>query len=173
MVLFVVIDYYSSAKNGIYTAVISSAIFGAISYYLLGELDYEVFLVVGAMLLMGYISLKKSDTTYFKLQPVVTAVCLIIFLSYFQLFDVPYMLKIAPSLEKFIPPENLALIQSETGKALLGRLSLYSIFWIGIHGLLVAYAATKLSNTKWLILRSLGGPIIAVGVMATEFTLKV
>ncbi len=172
MILFVIIDYYTSAKNAIFAAVLTSSLFGVISYFILDDFIYESVFIVVAMIVMGTIAVKLKNSVYFKMQPVVTNIGLVLFLSYFQIFDEPFIFKVIPKMTKYLPENKLALLETAAVQDMLSRITVFLIIWVIFHSIVVGFAALRLSNTAWIILRSAGIPFTLIGVLATEFAYK-
>ncbi len=172
MIVFAVLESYLDAKKGVIGAIILAAISGVLTWVLMGEVDYEIFLVVGLMLVTGLISIKTNNSIYFKFQPVVNGVVYVLVFAWFQFFDVPIMAKYLPKMaEQFkesFPPQALEFLLSDNGTALLSRISLFSMVWLGIHAGLVGYCALRTSTKIWLVARTIGGPFVAFGAYLTE-----
>ena len=176
LIIFVLVDYYTrSLKAGVISAVVMAALMGVLAYWLLGIFDYEAIIVVVTMLATGLISIKFNSSTYFKFQPVITGVIFAAMLAYFQWFDTPLMVKLMPEAirklhdGKLISDTMFAHMSSDTAAAMIVRLNRNAIFMMLIHAALVAFAALRLRNLYWLLIKAAGIPLIAAGCLVLEF----
>lgn len=177
MVLFVLIDYFTrNLKASIVTAIITAAAMGGLMWWLMGEFDYEVLVIVVTMLVTGLISIKLKTPVYFKFQPVITGVMLAGMLAYFQYFDTPLMVKMLPKLRTMfdnlnlgIPPEQLEYLLDDSRASLLSRLTQHMMIWLLLHAALVAVCALKTRNSVWLLAKAIGLPFVAGGALLTEW----
>jgi hypothetical protein len=168
MILFVIVDYKAGVKTGVWTAIGSSIGLGLFFWYLLDELDYEFLLMIGAMAVTGAISIKKNSAIYFKFQPVITNTVGILFIGWYQFFDIPIMIKYLPKMQKFMPPAQFEQLSGEAVQGMLGRASIFMMVMLAVHSLIIAHAALRLTNRYWLLTKALGLPFVALGVVAME-----
>ncbi len=179
MILFVLVDYYTrNLRTSIITAITTAAAMGGVTWWLMGEFDYEVVVIVVTMLVTGLISIKLKTPVYFKLQPVVTGIILAAVLAYFQYFDTPLMIKMLPKLRTMLdnadlalPPEQLALMFDDSRIPFFTRMTQHLMLWLLIHAALVAYCALKTRNSIWLLVKACGLPFITGGALLTEWLL--
>ena len=176
LVLFVLVDYYTrSIKAGVVSAVASAVAMGGVAYWLMGQFDYEVIVIVATMLLMGAISIKMNNPVYFKFQPVVTGIVLAVILAYFQWYDTPLLVKMLPKMlermaeHQLVNPQVLAHLRSKEQMASLVSINRNIIFLILIHAGFVAYSALKLRNSLWLLVKAAGLPFIVLGCFLLKF----
>ncbi len=177
MVLYVLVDYFTrNLRTSIITAVITAAIMGGVTWWLMGEFDYEVVIIVVTMLATGLISIKFKTPIYFKFQPVITGVILALVLAYFQYFDTPLMVKMLPKLRTMLdnadlalPPEQLALIADDSQAPFFARMTQHLMLWLLIHAAVVAFCALKTRNSLWLLAKAVGLPLVAGGALLTEW----
>ena len=177
MVLFVLVDYFTrSLRAGIITAVVTAAAMGGLMWWLMGEFDYEVIVIVATMLITGLISIKFKTPVFFKLQPVITGLILAAVLAYFQYFDTPLMVKMLPKLRTMIenidsslPAEQLDMLLDDSRIPFFTRLTQYMIIWLLAHAALVAVCALKTTNTIWLLAKAIGLPFVVIGSLLTEW----
>lgn len=168
MILFAVIDYYSDLKKGIYGAVLVSILSGILFSYVMGEVRYEIVFAVIVMIVTGYYSQKSEDALYFKLQPVVVSFSLLLVFLWFQIFDVPIMVKMAPKAVTLLPEAKRSFFLSHEGQLMLSRMSIWAMLAFALHGIWVAYAAIHKSTKFWVVVKSLGAPIIAIICIVME-----
>ena len=177
MILFVLIDYFTrNLKASIITAIVTAAAMGGLMWWLMGEFDYEVLVIVATMLVMGLISIKLKTPVYFKFQPVITGVILAGMLAYFQYFDTPLMVKMMPKLRTMfdnfnigIQPEQLEYLLDNSRIPFFARLTQHMMIWLLLHAALVAVCALKTRNAIWLLAKAIGLPLVAGGTLLTEW----
>ena len=179
MILFVLVDYFTrSLRASIITAVITAAAMGGVTWWLMGEFDYEIVVIVVTMLVTGLISIKLKTPVYFKFQPVITGVILAGVLAYFQYFDTPLMVKMLPKLRTMLdnidltlPSEQLALMFDDSRIPFFTRMTQHLMLWLLIHAALVAFCALKTRNSVWLLAKAIGLPFVTAGALLTEWLL--
>ena len=177
MVLFVLVDYFTrSLRASIITAVVTAAAMGGLTWWLMGEFDYEVVIIVATMLITGIISIKCKTPIYFKMQPVITGVILAGVLAYFQYFDTPLMIKMLPKLRTMIdnadlaiPPAQLELLFDDSRTPFFTRITQHMMLWLLLHAALVAFCALKMRNAVWLLAKAIGLPLVTGGALLTEW----
>lgn len=174
MVLFVLIDYFTrNLKTSIFSAIATAIVMGGVMWYLMGEFDYEVLVIVGTMLVTGLISIKLKTPLWFKLQPVITGIVLAIIIAYFQFFDQPLMVKMMPKVidlmeqQQLVSPQQIVAIKNNMNISLMENVTKHMIGWILIHAGLVAVCAIKFNNAIWLIAKAIGLPLVAGGTYLT------
>ena len=175
LIVFVLVDYYTrSLKAGVISAVVMASLMGMLAYWLLGRFDYEAIIVVITMLATGLVSIKLNSPIYFKLQPAITGVIFAAMLAYFQWFDTPLMGKLMPEVlhklheGKLISDEMFANMSSDAAVAMIIRFNRNAIFMMLIHAAIVCFAALRLRNLYWLLIKAAGIPFIAVGCLLVE-----
>lgn len=168
LILFAIVNYYRGLEAGVWTGVIGSALLGVVFWLVFDYLDYEAVIMVVLLLVFGVISIKSKKEIYFKLQPVASGVISAGILAWFQFFDEPLFQKILPKMHKFLPPEQLELVNQPGFYDAIERVSLYSIIWILLHTVLLALAAFYSSTRVWLLVKALALPFVAVGIVASE-----
>lgn len=177
MVLFVLIDYFTrNLKASIITAIVTAAAMGGLMWWLMGEFDYEVLVIVATMLITGIISIKLNTPVYFKFQPVITGVILAGVLAYFQYFDTPLMVKMLPKLHTMLdnldldlPSEQLQYLLDDSRVPFFARMTQHMIIWLLLHAALVAVCALKTRNSVWLLAKAIGLPFVTGGALLTEW----
>ena len=178
LVLFVVIDYYTrNLKTSIFSAIATAIVMGGAMWWLLGEFDYEVLVIVGTMLVTGLISIKLNTPLWFKLQPVITGVILAAVIAYFQFFDQPLMVKMMPKIidlmekQQMVSPEQIQLLKDNANITRLENITIHMIGWLLVHAALVAVCAIKFGNGIWLLAKAIGVPLVAGGAILSMWLL--
>ncbi len=163
LIAFVLIDWYFDAKRGIYAAIVLSLLLVVVFYFIDGGFDSTLAIEAGLIVMLGAIALKMNNALFFKFQPVLVGVCLSLFLSYFQFFDQPYLVKLLPRVAHMMPQAKDAL-ESPQMIALLSRVSGQMIGLFLFHAGLVALAAVRGSNIVWVMTRIAIYPLMIVVV---------
>lgn len=156
LLVFVIVDMFSGLKWGVASAIVLALAECVWDYASFGEIDpvtlVSTFLVIG----MGALALHLDNSKYFKFQPVVLGVLCAGLIGWFQFFDEPLMLKMLPKMLKMLPPEAHGRFEDPVMKAHLAALS-GQLGWLFIaHGAAVAFAAWRMSNLAWLLMRGVG-----------------
>lgn len=175
MVLFVLIDYFTrNLKTSIFSAIATAVVMGGLMWWLLGEFNYEVLVIVGTMLVTGLISIKLKTPLWFKLQPVITAIVLVAIIAYFQFFaDQPLMVKMIPKLidmmeqQQMASAQQIATLKIKMNILVMENITNHMMGWLLIHAGLVAVCAIKFNNAIWLIAKAIGLPLVAGGTILT------
>lgn len=168
LVIYIAVDAWKGFRAGIIAAMICTALMVCYEYFMFGEFDKfiagEGLMIVG----LGYVSLKMNNDKYFKFQPTVLAVIFAGVFAWFQIFDQPLMLHFIPHMEKLLEGnpsefralnfagegnEALQLLHSTYFQKILGRISGHLIWLFLAHGLIMTYAALRLSTAGWFAWR--------------------
>lgn len=156
LIAFVVIDSAMGLKAGLVSAIILSMAESAYSIYEFGSLDE---LSIASLILVcafALISLKTKKAIYMKLQPVFLGLCFAIILFVMQVMGKPLLVVALEKYDSIIPIEFRSGINNPLAKDMLARVSFYLGFGFLAHALVVLYAALRMSNWWWLIIRGLG-----------------
>jgi intracellular septation protein A len=166
LVLFVIVDYRAGLKSGVMTAIASSFALGGFVWYLLGELDEEFIIMIIALAATGFVSIKKNNPIFIKMQPVITNSIGFLFLGWYQFFDTPIMIKYLPKVGKLLPPEQVQALSAPEMQPFLVRVSASMMVCLIVHSIIVGYAAVKARSSYWLLAKAIGTPFIAIGAFA-------
>ncbi len=165
LLVYILIDYWKGFRAGVIAAIVTSLMICVVDYVYLGELDYFVIGETALIVLLGYVSLKMNQDRYFKFQPVVVAAIFTVIFAYFQLFDKPLFLRYLPRMEQLMvataggnpeAPEIAPMLEMLHQPAIIemfGKLSGACIGLFFLHGLIMAYAALRLSTGAWFAWR--------------------
>ncbi len=169
LIAYLLIEYWKGFRAGIYAAIVCSVGLIVYDYSLTGEVDSFVLGESLLIVVLGLVSLRMNNDRYFKFQPTVVAWVFAALFAYFQIFDQPLLQRFTPHLEKIFraaeedpgmaadgSPSQLALSQEMLAKLRdpktqenFARLSFASIWLFLGHGLVMAYAALRLSTRAW------------------------
>lgn len=171
LIVYLLVDYWKGFRAGIYAAIISCVFVVLYDYSLTGEVDSFVLGECGLIVVLGLISLRMNNDRYFKFQPTVVAWVFAALFAYFQAFDQPLLQRFTPHLEKIflaartapematddtqsaLKQEMLAKLRDPRTQEQFARLSFGSIWLFLGHGLVMAYAALRLSTRAWFAWR--------------------
>lgn len=179
MVLFVLVDYFTrNLKTSIFSAIATAIVMGGVTWWLLGEFDYEVLVIVGTMLVTGLISIKLKNPLWFKLQPVITGVVLAAVIAYFQFFvDQPLMVRMMPKIidmmeqQQMMSAQQIEMLKVNMNISVMENITKHLIGWLLVHAGLVAICAIKFNNAIWLVAKAIGLPLVAGGTYLTMWML--
>ena len=167
LVIFVLVDFYSGLRRGVFAAVVSALSACALVWFVTGAIDAEALAAVAVMCALGWVSIRVDNALFFKLQPVLTGCAVALYGAYTHIVDKPLLVRAWPTIEKVMPPGQFGFLGSTEGQAFLATLSLYVIVWTFLHSLLVAWAAIKRGNLVWIVIKGLAIPFIFVGSFCT------
>ncbi len=159
LLAFVILDSLSTMKTAIVSALAIGFIELIFSFYFFGGLDWISIVIFFLFIFMGLISIKMNSPLSFKLQP-----ALVSFLFGFSLF-ISYFIGhplLAVLLEKYQEPlmqwPQFFNLQEQFGMENLLRIFTIMTFTSSIafliHGLLVTWAALKLSKWWWIFIKA-------------------
>lgn len=153
---FVVVDSFAGPKWALWTAATLALIEAIVSFFIFGELDSLTILSLLTVILLAVVAYRMKKPLYFKLQPVLMSLILggILLVSYFV--NEPLFLNMMIKYKEFYPEDFINLInQSEFQKLLTLYTRNVGVAMI-FHGFVTAYAAWKMSNWWWILIRGVG-----------------
>ncbi len=161
LLLYIAVDYWKGFKAGIIAAICAAVVLLVFNYANTGDIDQFSLGECALILFMGVLSLKMNNEKFFKFQPTVLAAVLCSVFLYFEMKGTPLLVRYIPHIEKLLTTPNMSpevkglIDQMHTPQYLkvMARLSKAMVLVIGGHGLLMAYAALRLSTPKWFLLR--------------------
>jgi hypothetical protein len=172
IVVFVLVDAMGTAKAAIWSAFGTALLALGINIWLLKAMPHAPSLLDWAtifaepffILVLGGISLKLSDSRFFKFQPVAVNAVMALLLIWGEIVGTPIFVKYYPVMEKMMPPETMQqLLQTVGGEDIflerLARSSRHLIFIFVLHGAAMAWAALRMRSWVWALIRLLGVPL--------------
>jgi intracellular septation protein A len=156
LLVFVILDSLKGMKAGIIGAFILCFLELFYTLYQFGTVDSLTIGTFVLVLIFGFISLKTKNPIFFKLQPAILGLILGLILLICDLFG-HNILSLAFAKYQFAFPEELRAA-TEDPRFIWALVKLNTYLGLGflIHSALVAYAALKLSNWWWIIIRGIG-----------------
>ena len=156
LIAFVLIDSFMGLKAGLIAAIAFAFLESAASIYWFGGIDWLSILSLLLVLLLAYVSYRKKTAIHFKLQPVVLSIIfgMTFLITYWM--GRPIMYSMLVKYQAQLPPQMQALMQDEQYIALLKLSSHYLGYALLLHAGLTAWAAFKMSNWWWVLIRGVG-----------------
>lgn len=156
LVAFVIIDAFLGLKAGLIAAIMLALAEMLYSFYEFGGLDYISLISLILISVFAVFSLKSQKPIYMKLQPVFLGACFgVIFLA-MQVIDKPLLIVLFQKYENLIPGDLRKNLNSPEAIFLLSRSSLLLGLGFLAHAGAVAYAALRMNNWWWLVIRGIG-----------------
>jgi len=155
VIVFVVLDSITTKKSAIISAVVlafGEFLFTIIKYHTIDELTV---LSVALVVVFGWLSIKKGNDIYFKIQPAILGLFFSAsFFFFYYILDKPlfnFMVEkyLDNDIGKYIP----ANIPKEYFMEMMRIMSRDLGWWILFHALLTAYAAFRMSKWWWFFIR--------------------
>lgn len=155
IIVFVILDSITSKKTAIISAVglaFAELLFTLIKYHTIDELTV---LSVLLAVVFGWLSIKKNNDLYFKLQPAVLGFffAMSFFFFYYVLHKPLFNFMIDKYLDNNIEPLLHGRIRKEDFMEIMRVMSRDLGWWILGHACLTAYAAIRLSKWWWFVIR--------------------
>ncbi len=156
LIAFVIIDSFMGLKAGLISAIALAIVEAIYTLYQFGSIDSVTVASLVLVCAFALISFKSNNAIYMKLQPVFLGLAFGAVLLVMQSMGKPLLLMMFEKYDTLIPEEYRANFKHPQVLLMLARLSLILGFGFIIHAGLVAYAAFRLSNWWWLIIRGIG-----------------
>jgi hypothetical protein len=156
LIVFVLVDTFSTLKTGLIWAVIFAFIETVYSFYAFGMLDWITgisFLLVG---LMSYFAWKKDDEKIFMWQPVIISWVFAAYILIVKLTGSDIFLEMVTKYKELIPVDLQPRFEQPLMIRALQILSWTSTVAFALHGAATLFAAYKLNKWWWLIARGIG-----------------
>ncbi|USN49930.1 MAG: septation protein IspZ [Myxococcales bacterium] len=156
LVAFVIIDNFLGLKSGLIAAIILAFLEAGYSIFVFGSLDALSIASLVLVLAFGFWSLKSQKPIYIKLQPVIFGLIFSVVILVLQYLNKPLLPLFLDKYGEQFPKEIMYAFAHQNMRGLLSQLSLNLGIGILIHAVLVAYAAFRLNNWWWLLIRGIG-----------------
>ena len=171
LIAFVVIDSFMGLKAGLISAMLFALLETIYSLYEFGSLDELSIASLVLVCAFAVVSLKTKNSIYMKLQPVFLGLCFAAVLLVMQALGKPLLLVMLAKYDAIIPPDFRQGINQPLAKDLLARVSLILGFGFLVHASAVFYAAFRMSNWWWLVIRGVGiYAMMIICVLIARFT---
>ncbi|RLA63055.1 MAG: hypothetical protein DRQ88_07350 [Epsilonproteobacteria bacterium] len=156
LLIFVLVDTFAGLKVALISTVAMALLEGVFSFYYFGEIDSVTIFSLFSVVLFCYISFRKKDPLFIKLQPAILSLVMgLVLIISFSIHE-PLLLNLATKYKELYPPE----FQLQFANPHFLKLLEISTFSMGLgllaHALVTALAAFKLSNWWWLAVRGVG-----------------
>ena len=156
LIIFVLVDSFAGVKKAVVFAALFAFAEALFTYFYFGFLDEISLGALVLVLIFAYLSYKSNNPIFFKLQPVFLGVLTSVFFLIMQFLNKPIMVLVSQKYKDFFPPEIAVRVMDPIMVQHLSILSLYLGWGFLLHSFCVYYAAKKMSNLWWLLIRGLG-----------------
>jgi intracellular septation protein A len=161
IVVFVILDSFTSLKTAIVSALACGLLEVAASFYFTGGLDWITVVVFILLVVMGLISIKMKSPLAFKLQPAVTSFLLTSILLISYMIGKPFLSMVVSKYHAaFAEMPMFMTLQAQIGADGIFRLFAALTLSTGLaflaHTLLMIWAALRLSKWWWLAFKAVG-----------------
>ncbi len=156
LIAFVAIDAWSGLRAGIIAAVVIAFLELIYTVTVYKTLDQITLITVFTLALFSFFAYRSNSALIFKIQPVVMGGVFALIFIVMQIMGTPVLSTMAIKYAPMMPPEVREQMANPNFLYLLERTSLLLGGGFLLHAGAVAYAAYKMSNWWWLIIRGLG-----------------
>jgi intracellular septation protein A len=173
LLVFVIIDSFSSLKWALISASIFAVIEALATYIIFDELDIITFFSCSLVVIFAAISYFKKTDLFFKLQPVILGSILGMALIISYLIERPLLYEMLVKYQSFMPPNIQNMIVDPFYILIYKTGTFFSGIFLILHALVTLYAALKMSKWWWLIIRGIGVYLfLLLSFIATIFYVK-
>ncbi|MFZ8933023.1 MAG: hypothetical protein ACO2ZP_03910 [Bacteriovoracaceae bacterium] len=169
LIAFVILDSFLGLKKALMATGIFALCEAVFTIYYFGELDYISAFSLFLVLIFCYVSLKKKDDFYIKMQPVVLSIVISVILITTYITDRPFLLEFSLKYQDFLPQNFKAMLARNDFQNLLTISTLtLGVAHLG-HGVLVYWSAIRLNNWWWIAMRGIGYYLfMALGLLSAR-----
>ena len=165
LMVFVVIDAVADMESGIIGACIFAGLEMIYTIYAYKKIDVITMISVLFVIIFAWISYHFKDPYYFKIQPAIFSAILTLVFIATQLLKKPFLVLITEKYSSLFPKEVKVQMENPIVKQQLEILSKYLCFGLILNTLMLYYSAVYLSNTVWILVKSVGLIVIMVVCM--------
>ena len=164
LVVLVIVDMFASLKWAVLAAIACAVLDVVLSYYTLNAWDPGSLLALFLLCALGYVSVREGSMRYAKMQPVLLGIAFALYVAYYQFFGQPILDRYLPLVIKAVPPEFQHNFSDPEFLRRMSKAVTGLIFVFLAHAALCWWAAEKLSNGAWLVIRGVGFWVLLVAV---------
>ena len=168
LVLYVLFSIKKDQMFGVIGGMVGFVILLVYVIFKHGVVDEFIWLEGILLIGLGSLSLFFNNSCYFKFQPCVVGIILGILFLYHQFFDTPIFVKMTPKIKELVP-QFAEFADDPVVQEAFTKTSLYMALVFLIHGVMMGYAALKLSDISWFNVRILVYPMMIVAVALGYF----
>lgn len=168
LLIFVIADIYLENKYSILITIL--VYLGLAGYLLTLGFKLDIMIAIEFLLLvgLGLASIKLQKTRYFKLQPAIVNVALIILMTYNFIASGSTIAKYIPQMRNILPEENVQMLNNPAFLDYLIKAEKGIFVGLIFHAILMYIMANK-SNGLWIFGKAMGIPLIlAFGYVTTQ-----
>ncbi len=156
LIVFVVMDSFAGLKSGVIAAIVlalAEAVFTLVVYKTIDEITVGSTLLV---LVFGLLSYFTKKPIYIKLQPVFLGVVFGLILLVMQFLEKPLLVILMDKYQLMLPDDMQTMVSMPAFRSMLTKVSGILGWGFLVHAALVAFAALRMGNWAWLIIRGVG-----------------
>jgi len=154
--IFVLVDTFAGLKTALISTVAMAVFEGIFSLYYFGEIDSVTIFSLITVVVFCYISFRKKDPLFIKLQPAILSLLMGLVLIISFAINEPLLLNLATKYKELYPPEFQLQFSNPQFLKMLEISTLSMGIGLLAHAIVTALAAFKLSNWWWLAVRGVG-----------------
>jgi intracellular septation protein A len=154
--VFVILDSFLGPKKAMISAIVCALGEFVFSLVYFKEVDTVSLVSLALLAVLSYLSFKTDNPRYFKYQPVILSWLFALVLFASTLLGKPILLAMMDKYQSFMPDQTRHLLREHFFRSLITKFNYCLGFSLIAHGALTAFAAHRLSNWWWLIIRGIG-----------------
>jgi len=154
--IFVLVDTFAGLKAALISTVAVAILEGVFSLYYFGEIDSVTIFSLITVVIFCYISFRKKDPLFIKLQPAILSFLMALVLIISFSINEPLLLNLATKYKELYPPQFRSQFSNPHFLKMLEISTLSMGIGLLAHAIVTALAAFKLSNWWWLAVRGIG-----------------
>jgi intracellular septation protein A len=161
VVAFVCFDLFLNPKKAVVATMVVTVLAFFAYWLVFRDFDTTMFLELGLLFALGFLSLRLGNSIYFKYQPAVVGLALFLFLMWFEVQGDSYFLRFKSVMER-VSPETAHFFTDEFMRQISWRMA-----WLfAAHAALMFWAA-KRRNVVWLGMREMIYPAALLLMLLT------
>jgi len=154
--IFVLVDTFAGLKVALISTVAMAILEGVFSLFYFKEIDSVTIFSLITVVIFCYISFRKKDPLFIKLQPAILSLLMALVLIISFSINEPLLLNLATKYKELYPPQFQLQFSNPHFLKLLEISTLSMGIGLLVHAFVTALAAFKLSNWWWLAVRGVG-----------------
>ncbi|MEM7180172.1 MAG: septation protein IspZ [Spirochaetota bacterium] len=156
LLIFVIIDMYADVRKAAIAAIVLALVELVVSLYLFGEIDSVTGFSVALVAILSITTFYTKSAIFVKLQPVLLGLALASAFIGSYIYGKPLLYEMAYKYQNQFPAEMQQKLNQTFMQEMLKVTTLYAGISLLLHAVLVLYAAFKMSNWWWLLIRGIG-----------------
>ncbi len=156
LLAFVIVDAFLGLKNALIVTAVFALLETIFTLYYFRDIDFISGLSLLLVFLFCYLSFRKKNDFFIKMQPVVLSILIGVILIFSYYLDRPFLLEISMKYKTLLPKQFAQMLEN----TLFRNLLVVSTFTLGLshilHGGAVYWSAIRLNNWWWIATRGIG-----------------